>query len=79
MEATLRQWTLEQRQQQAAAIRRWKPWQQSTGPKSDLGKHTAKMNAQKHGMRSLNWQIMKKILREQAKAVNWLYGSFMEY
>ena len=33
-----RTWTMEQRQKQREAIERWKPWKQSTGPKSAEGK-----------------------------------------
>ena len=40
-----RTWTPEQRQRQAEAIRRWKPWQYSTGPKSPEGKAKVSRNA----------------------------------
>ena len=40
-----RTWTLEQRQQQSQAIKRWKPWSKSTGPKSPEGKAVASRNA----------------------------------
>jgi hypothetical protein len=32
-------------------MQNWKPWSQSTGPKTEAGKNTAKMNAYKHGER----------------------------
>lgn len=44
-----RNWTLEQRQRQAEAIRRWKPWKQSTGAKTAEGKQKIGRNAIKHG------------------------------
>ena len=40
-----RKWTQEQRQRQREAIQRWKPWKQSTGPKSPGGKAVAARNA----------------------------------
>ena len=42
-------WNLERRQRQAVLIQRWKPWQQSTGARSEEGKEISKMNALKHG------------------------------
>jgi len=45
-------WTLERRQRQAALIRSWKPYERSTGPKSEAGKAAVARNAQKHGLRS---------------------------
>lgn len=38
-------WTPEQRQRQAEAIRRWKPWEQSTGPRTAQGKAKVSSNA----------------------------------
>ena len=38
-------WTPERKAKQAEAIRRWKPWERSTGPKSDEGKRVASQNA----------------------------------
>ena len=38
-------WTPERKAKQAEAIRRWKPWEHSTGPKSDAGKRVASQNA----------------------------------
>ena len=56
-----RNWTPEQRQQQAEAISRWSPWAQSTGPRSPEGKATASRNGWKGGHR--------QELRELAKAL----------
>ena len=38
-------WTEERRKKQAEAIRRWKPWEKSTGPRTAAGKARCKMNA----------------------------------
>ena len=62
-----RTWTPEQRQRQAEAIRRWKPWAQSTGPKSPEGKARVSHNAFTGG------ELVK--LREAIKA---LHQSFRE-
>ena len=40
-----RQWTLEQRQQQAKKIRQWQPWTQSTGARTQEGKAVSSQNA----------------------------------
>lgn len=55
-------WTPERRAKQAEAIRRWKPWERSTGPKTDEGKTAAAGNATKHGMRSAEWLEEQKRL-----------------
>ena len=38
-------WTPERRKRQSEAIRQWKPWNQSTGPKSPEGKALVGRNA----------------------------------
>ena len=55
-------WTLERRQRQAELIRSWKPWEQSTGPKTPEGKSLVSRNAWKGGHRAE--------LRELSKMVN---------
>ena len=57
-----RTWTPEQRQKQREAIKRWKPWKQSSGPKSPEGKATVAGNAWTGG----EWQK----LRQAIKALN---------
>lgn len=44
--------TPEHRALRAKLIRRWKPWEQSTGPKTEQGKSKVATNATKHGHRS---------------------------
>lgn len=44
-------WTLERRQRQAELIRTWRPWEQSTGPRTDDGKAVAALNSWKGGVR----------------------------
>ena len=40
-------WTEERKARQSALIRSWKPWEQSTGPKTDEGKQEASRNRQR--------------------------------
>jgi hypothetical protein len=64
----MRHWTPEERLKQSEAIRRWKPWEQSTGAKTPTGKAISAKNAIKTGdsvyVRELIKQ-MNSILREQ--------------
>ena len=55
-------WTLERRRRQAEQIRRWRPWEQSTGPRTPEGKAMVSRNAWKGGHRAQ--------LRELSKMVN---------
>lgn len=58
-----RPWTLEDRQRQAALIQRWRPWEYSTGPRTDEGKVKASDNAFKHGGRSAVEMAARKQIR----------------
>ncbi len=58
-------WTPERRRRQAERCRQNKPWQKSTGPRSDEGKNAAKMNACKHGMYSAPIKELERLLRLQ--------------
>ena len=63
-----RTWTLEQRQEQSLAIKRWKPWLRSTGPKSPEGKAAVARNAYTGGEVASFRATVKEIsqvLREQ--------------
>lgn len=55
-----RVWTPQQRQKQAQAIKRWKPWIQSTGPKSKEGKDKVSQNAYKGS----EWSTLRKMVKE---------------
>ena len=63
-----RQWTDEQRQRQREAIQRWKPWAQSTGPRTAEGKAKASRNGDKGGLwaevRDLS-KMANALLKEQ--------------
>lgn len=45
----MRKWTQEERLRQSELIQRWKPWEQSSGPKTAEGKERVSFNAQTHG------------------------------
>jgi hypothetical protein len=68
-----RTWTPEQRQRQREAIERWRPWEKSTGPKSQEGKARISRNAWtggewlklRHAIKALN-----RALREQQEALD---------
>ncbi len=61
-----RKWTEQQKKNQSLAIRRWKPWLNSTGAKTDEGKLIVSRNAIKDG-ESLNH-------RRFVKELNKLFG-----
>jgi hypothetical protein len=46
-------WTPERRAKHSEAIRRWKPWEKSTGPKTEAGKAVSSRNGWKGGEREL--------------------------
>ena len=68
-----RKWTLEQRLRQSEAIRCWKPWERSTGAKTEQGKTISSKNATKTGnsvyVRELIKQ-MNRLMRVQKKLIN---------
>ena len=58
-------WTHERRARQAALIRTWRPWQQSTGPRTPEGREQAANNARAfHG-----WTPELRAERENLRAV----------
>lgn len=61
-------WTPERRAKQAEAIRGWKPWERSTGPKTEAGKTASSMNAEKHGMRGREAREFEQEARDFLRA-----------
>lgn len=59
-------WTPERRARQAEAIRRWKPWESSTGPRTEAGKAVTRRNASKGGVRPL-FRLMTRALMGQRR------------
>ena len=60
-----RTWTLEQRQRLSEAIKRWRPWTKSTGPKSPEGKAVVSRNAF-IGAAQMN---LRKLVKEMNQAL----------
>lgn len=56
-------WTTERRARQAKAIRGWRPWEQSTGPRTTEGKARASQNAYRGGHRQVQRQFAKLLAR----------------
>lgn len=65
-------WTEERRARQRELIRNWKPWEQSTGPRTEEGKACSSNNALVHGFYS---QSAYKELRRLRRAVRELDAS----
>ena len=57
-------WTPERRKRQSELIRRWRPWERSTGPRTNEGKALAARNAYKGGTRLL----LRKLARLLAES-----------
>jgi hypothetical protein len=60
--------TLEHRARQSTAIQQWRPWEHSTGPKSEEGKARVSRNAYKGGTRAMLRQLAR-LLRGQAESL----------
>lgn len=56
-------WTPERRARQAELIRKWRPWEQSSGPRSAEGKARASRNGFKGGHR-VRLREMTRLLNE---------------
>lgn len=59
--------TPENRKLRAKLIRRWKPWEKSTGPRTDEGKAKSAGNSRKHGARSKQAIESGKLVRAYIK------------
>lgn len=56
-------WTPERRARQAQAIKTWRPWERSTGPRTDDGLAAVSRNAWKGGART-QVRTYAKLMRE---------------
>ena len=59
-------WTPERRARQAALIRTWKPWEKSTGPRSDEGKARTANNGFKGG----HWRELRELQKSMNALLN---------
>jgi hypothetical protein len=62
-------WPPERRAAHAAAIRRWKPWAKSTGPRTPSGKAKSSQNAYKHGAYAIQLRLFNQALAAQRQCV----------
>lgn len=60
--------TPEHRKLRAELIKRWKPWEKSTGPKSDDGKAIVSQNAFKGAWRE-QMRELSRLLKEHGKGL----------
>ena len=60
--------TPEHRRLRAELIRKWRPWEKSTGPKSSAGKARVSRNADKGGHRAM-LRDLARLLGEQREAL----------
>ena len=67
-------WTLERRAKQAESIRLWKPWKQSTGPRSPDGKEQVSRNAWTGGHRAELRELTKMVNAEIRQARELISG-----
>lgn len=56
-------WTEERRKKQAETIRKNRPWEKSTGPKTAKGKKRSSYNALKNGTYSQKMKFASELLR----------------
>ncbi len=52
-------WTLERKARQAKLIQQWRPWEKSTGPRTQAGKEKISQNAYKGGY----WKQLRELAR----------------
>lgn len=60
-------WSPERRASHAAAIRRWKPWEKSTGPRTAAGKARAAQNAAKPHLKTDPDRLLDQAVRAQRR------------
>ena len=65
-------WTPERRKKQSEAIQKWKPWKQSTGPKSPEGKAAVSRNAFTGATLTQLRQTIKDLNQAMREQKNWL-------
>lgn len=65
MTARSNSWPPEKRARQAAIAKARKPWEKSTGPKTDAGKKAVSRNAYRHGFRSADYAALCALLTQQ--------------
>lgn len=64
-----RNWFPEERQRQAELIRQHRPWEKSTGPRTEEDKQAVRHNGMTHGWRSEDIREVRRLLRAQREYV----------
>lgn len=64
----MNKWTKERRARQAELIRTWKPWEKSTGAKTEAGKATVSRNAWKGNHRQQIREVTRLVNQEIRRA-----------
>ena len=67
-QARAKRWSPEAREKQAALIRNWQPWKQSTGAKTEQGKVTSSLNACKGYKRAI-YRNERRIISHGLRAI----------
>ena len=58
-------WTDERRAKMREAVKRWRPWEKSTGPRTKRGRKKSSANAMKHGYRGKAWRDFNRLMARQ--------------
>ena len=65
----MRHWTPEERAAQRELIRNQKPWEKSTGPKTEAGKAVTSRNGTTHGMYSQSARDFREALHQARRLI----------
>jgi hypothetical protein len=68
-------WTPERRQRQSKMIKQWKPWEKSTGPRTEAGKQSTAQNAQNRSRMLLDYKEIGVLLNKQSSFLMKLINS----
>ena len=60
-------WSLQRRKKQSQLIQNWKPWENSTGPRTAQGGKISSKNSLKHGVRSAEMRSIESAMAELAR------------
>lgn len=73
----MKEWSEHNRNRQSEAIKKYKPWEKSTGPNTNAGKERSAMNANKgkSPLRAIQ-KMITKIHKERLELLEWLKNEF---
>lgn len=61
-------WTVERKKRQSEMIKLWRPWERSTGPRTEDGKEASARRGYKGGFREMLREV-GRALREQRRKI----------